>query len=109
MAKKAMQYKNVFEGKNLDELYELQSELTQYINQEKDRLEAEKEQEIRDNLSIGDTVYVIQGKGAEAVPVKGRVIMMTETGCSVQTEDGNKVNRRYKKLLNEEQAKQRRK
>lgn len=91
-------YKELFEGKGIDELLDMQKDLSDYINEERELLEKEKEIAIREKLVIGNMIEIMDGKGKDAKKVKARIIIMTEKGITAVLPDGKKINRRYRKL-----------
>lgn len=95
---KSNPYKSLFEGKGLDELLAMQNALNDFIANERETLVREKEQEVMKQISIGDSIDVMDGKGKDAKKVKARVITMTENGISAVLPDGRKINRRYRKI-----------
>lgn len=94
------------EGKTTDQLKGLANDLKGVIEEREKAEEEAKAKELRKDITLDQDVYFLLGKGKDSKVTKGTVTQITQSGITAMTDNGQRVSRRFKKLLTPEQVEQ---
>lgn len=92
--------------KSVKEIQAMAEDLRQIIKTRQKEEEEELAKELRKGITIDTEVFFLDGNGKKAKPVKAVVTQITRAGITAMDASGKRYTRRFKKLINEDTARE---